>query len=242
LKNNELQIGAVVRQNIYQKNFSNQCVNIDFDVSMNLTRCLIHPKAGLSTPVLNCATNWNTRYQTTTDIPPPCQVLSDYVHLLPTTGTALDLACGLGANALLLAGYGLETYAWDYAETALERLKTFAQAQKLQIHTQVRDVVVSPPPPATFDVIVVCHFLDRSLVPALVHALKPNGLLFYQTFTRTCVSDWGPKKPEFRLADNELLQMFADLQIVVYREEGKIGDTAQGFRNEALLVARKVYH
>ncbi|RKZ86711.1 MAG: SAM-dependent methyltransferase [Candidatus Parabeggiatoa sp. nov. 1] len=189
---------------------------------------------------MNRATNWNTRYHTPTNIPPPCQVLSDYTYLLPTIGTALDLACGLGANALLLARFGLETYAWDYAETALERLKAFAQAQTVQIHTQVRDVVVSPPPPTMFDVIVVCHFLDRSLVPALIHALKPNGLLFYQTFTRTCVSDQGPKNPDFRLADNELLQMFADLQIVVYREEGKIGDTTQGFRNEALLVARKV--
>jgi len=43
------------------------------------------------------------------------------------------------------------------------------------------------------------------------------------------------------LAENELLHLFADLQIVVYREEGKIGDISQGFRNEALLIARKIW-
>jgi SAM-dependent methyltransferase len=186
------------------------------------------------------ATEWNNRYQSfLTDIPPPCQVIAAYTHLLPATGTALDLACGLGANALLLARHGLETYAWDYAETGLERLQAYAQIQLVPIHTERRDVVVSPPPADTFDVIVVCHFLDRRLAPALTQALKPNGLLFYQTFTRTSVNDCGPKNADFRLAENELLRLFADLQIVVYREEGDIGETSLGFRNEALLIARK---
>jgi len=188
---------------------------------------------------MNSATEWNSRYQKATDMPPPCQVVAAYTHLLPTTGTALDLACGFGANALLLARHGLKTYAWDYAETALERLQAKAQSEQVQIQTELRDVVNSPPSANTFDVIVVCHFLDRHLVPILTQALKQNGLLFYQTFTRTCVSDGGPKNPAFRLAENELLRLFADLQLVVYREEGNIGDTAQGFRNEALLIARK---
>jgi tellurite methyltransferase len=182
---------------------------------------------------------WNNRYQALTNKPPPCQVLAAYTHLLPTQGKALDLACGLGANALLLARHGLETNAWDSAEVALKRLQIFAQNQQLQIHTQVRDVILSPPEPATFDVIVVCHFLERSLASVLTQALKPNGLLFYQTFTRTTVSDIGPKNPAYRLADNELLRLFANLQVVVYHEEGNIGNITEGFRNQALLIARK---
>jgi len=186
------------------------------------------------------AIEWNKRYSTTTALPLlPCQVLANYTHLLPTTGRALDLACGLGANALLLARHGLETHAWDYAKTALERLQANAQSQQLQIHTQVRDIIVSPPPTDTYNVIIVCHFLDRRLSAALVKSLKPNGLLFYQTFTRTAINESGPKNPHFRLADNELLQLFRELKIVIYQEEGTIGDTTQGFRNQALLIARK---
>ena len=186
---------------------------------------------------MNKALLWNSRYATL-EMPRTCQVIAAYKYLLPTTGTALDLACGLGANALLLAHHGLDTYAWDYAETAVLRLQAYAKTQQLQINTEVRDVILKPPPPATFDVVVVCHFLDRSLVPALIQTLKPNGLLFYQTFTRTHVNDYGPKKTEFRLKTNELLHLFADLQVVVYREEGIIGDKTQGFRNEAMLIAR----
>jgi hypothetical protein len=71
-------------------------------------------------------------------------------------------------------------------------------------------------------------------------ALKPGGLLFYQTFTRVSVGPGGPQNPEYRLAENELLRMFQELQVVVYREEGEIGDKTHGFRNEAMLVAKKV--
>ena len=35
------------------------------------------------------------------------KVLTENCFLLPSTGTALDLACGLGANALFLAQQGL---------------------------------------------------------------------------------------------------------------------------------------
>lgn len=182
---------------------------------------------------------WNNRYQIA-DFPPPCQVLVDYAHLLPSAGTALDLACGLGANAFFLANRGLEIHAWDYAEVAITRLQTHATSQQIPIYTQVRDVLQQPPAPATFDIIVVCHFLDRSLIPSLRHALKPNGLLFYQTFTRTYVDEQGPKNPDYRLADNELLKLFSDLKLIMYREEGRVGNTTQGFRNQAQLIAQNL--
>lgn len=182
---------------------------------------------------------WNNRYQPCTNIPSPCQVLATYTHLLPKTGTALDLACGLGANALLLARHGLKTHAWDYAQEAIEHLQNEAKNQQISIDAQVRDVVISPPSPKTYDVIVVCHFLDRKLAPFLIQALKPNGLLFYQTFIRTYVNNTGPQNPAFRLIDNELLYLFNYLQTIVYKEEGNIGDLTQGFRDEALLIAKK---
>jgi hypothetical protein len=33
--------------------------------------------------------------------------------------------------------------------------------------------------------------------------------------------------------------MFSALQVLVYREEGKAGDISRGFRDEAMMVARK---
>ena len=44
---------------------------------------------------------------------------------------------------------------------------------------------------------------------------------------------------EFRLAEQELLHLFSGLQVLFYREEGCVGNLQQGFRDEAMLIARK---
>lgn len=172
-------------------------------------------------------------------VPHAAAVLVENSHLLPPAGLALDLACGRGGNALLLAGAGLETAAWDISTTALEQVRQHAAASGMVIATECRDITVSPPPPASRDVIVVSHFLDRTLAPHLVAALRPGGLLFYQTFLRAAVDAGGPSNPDYRLGPNELLRMFDGLQVLVYREEDTVGDVSRGWRNEAMLVGRR---
>ena len=184
--------------------------------------------------------DWNERHRAgEAATAMPARVLKEYLHLLPRCGLALDLACGLGGNARLLAAQGLEVMAWDIADVAIEKLAAHAVEQGLSIVAERRDVVARPPEPRRFDVIVVSRFLERSLFPALAEALRPGGLLFYQTFTREAVGLVGPSNPAYRLGPNELLQAFASLRVLVDREEGVIGDTAQGLRNEALLVAQR---
>ncbi len=167
------------------------------------------------------------------------RVLQENRHLLPASGRALELACGMAANAIFLAQQGLATTAWDISEVVIERLKTSPAIDGLEMTFEARDIVQQPPPVASFDVIVVSYFLDRTLIPHIKRALKPSGLIFYQTFTQTYVNEGGPRSRDFRLADNELLQLFDDYQILVYREEGRVGETEQGYRNEALIVAQK---
>lgn len=167
------------------------------------------------------------------------RVLRDYTHLLPASGSALDLACGRGRNALLLAAHGLQTAAWDVSAEAIQQLQATADATGLTIATRVCDVVAEPPAKASFDVIVVSYFLERALFPQLLAALRPRGLLFYQTFIRDRVSDAGPRNANYRLARNELLELCKALTIRVYHEEGLCGDNTQGFRNEALLIGEK---
>jgi hypothetical protein len=102
----------------------------------------------------------------------------------------------------------------------------------------VRDVIAEPPRPGSFDLILVAHFLDRSLAPAIAGALSPGGVLFYQTFSRESVSVCGPSDPAYRLAPNELLDLFPSLIVRAYRDEGRLGDTTRGIRDLALLVAQ----
>lgn len=184
--------------------------------------------------------DWERRYRERTIADAaPATVLRENAHLLPRQGVALDVACGLGGNAILLAAGGLETFAWDSSPAAIDKLAAWARAHGSSIHAEVRDVVASPPEPERFDAIVVSRFLERELAPALMAALRPGGLLFYQTFTRSHVGDRGPRSEHYRLADNELLALFAPLRILVYRDEGRVGDLARGFRDEAQLVARR---
>jgi len=184
--------------------------------------------------------HWDRHYQTEIeDYPLPALVLQQNQHLLPKRGEALDLASGLGANALLLATHGLQTQAWDISHTALAKLSAEAGRRQLVLVTQQRDVSAAPPVADSFDVIVVSQFLDRALCPYIISALKPGGLLFYQTFCQIRVNNEGPQNPEFLLKDNELLNLFSSLTPRVYREESLLGDTARGWRNRAMLVAEK---
>ncbi len=181
---------------------------------------------------------WDRIYRERGDeVPLPAQVLVEFAHLLPARGRALEIACGLGGNALFLAERGLETEAWDLSAVAVQRLQ--ARAAGLPLVGAVRDVTAQPPPADRYDVIAVSHFLERGLAPALVRALRPGGLLYYQTFTREAVSAGGPSNPAFRLTPNELLDLFGELRLVAYREEGRLGDLSQGFRDEAWLVGLK---
>ncbi len=183
---------------------------------------------------------WERKYRLTEEgRPEAARVLAENAHLLPPEGRALDLACGHGGNALLLAAAGLDAEGWDYAEPAIENLKAEADRAGLALKGVVRDAVEQPPEPASFDVIVVSRFLERSLCPALVSALRPSGLLFYQTFTRLKVQGLGPRNPAFLLESNELLQLFAGLRVLVYREEHDCGEHATGWRDQAMLVAQR---
>ena len=169
----------------------------------------------------------------------PCEVLAAHSHLLPAEGDALDLACGRGGNALYLAARGFSTRAWDVSAVAIQSLSDVAAHNSLPLMTEQRDVTADPPASGSFDIIVVSRFLDRALAPAICAALREHGLLFYQTFIREKVGDTGPNNPAYRLEANELLRLFQSLHLIYYHEEGNVGDTRRGFRNEAMLVAQK---
>ena len=178
---------------------------------------------------------WDQRHAENEAPPHAARVLRENRHLLPTRGDALDLACGLGGNSLLLAEAGMRVTAWDLSPVAIERLR--GQADQ-SIRAEVRDVIAAPPLPDSFDVIVVSYFLHRPLLPALVDALRPGGLLFYETFGPRIVGI-GPENPAFRLRCNELPELLTGLTLCYYREDADAGDLSAGFRDRVMLVAQR---
>lgn len=182
---------------------------------------------------------WDAIYCDCDQKPAPCQCLAEHDFLLPKSGSALDLACGLGGNGLLMAAQGLTVEAWDISPIALAALGQHAARQGLPILTRQMDIDATDLAEQAFDVIVVSRFLDRTLCNAIMDALKPEGLLFYQTFTRAKLEPQGPSNPEFLLDRNELLQLFRPLSLLHYQEYCGVGELSRGNRNEACFIGQK---
>ncbi len=186
---------------------------------------------------------WERRYQSRRDagLPAPCTLLTNFQYLLPRSGTALDLACGRGGNAVLLAQRGLHTTACDLSPTAVDQLQVMASQLDLAICAQHCDTAKALARTAHYHVITISLYLDRGIIPLIQRALRPGGLIYYQTFTRVAPTQQGPRNPAYRLHPGELLSFFRRPQwlIAYYREEGLLGDTGQGLRGQACLVAQK---
>lgn len=173
--------------------------------------------------------------------PEPAHVLKAYDYLLPAQGLAIDLACGLGGNAVFLAKRGLKTVAWDLSPVAVSRLNRIARQDKLDLSCAVRDLENDRLPHDRFDVMVMIRYLDRKFNKELQVALCPGGLLYFQTFVRDKDPAIGPENPDYLLGENELATLFSGLVLRAYCETGRIGDVSRGFRNEAFLVGQKPF-
>ena len=157
----------------------------------------------------------------------PARWLVEHAHLLPAAGDALDVACGRGRHALWLARRGYATLALDRDLTAVQAVRDHAAHAGVRVRAEVADLESGSPviPAAAFDVVVVVHYLHRPLLPALREALRPGGVLVYETFTRAQAQRGRPTNPAFLLAPGELRELVQPLEILVEREgdfEGKM--------------------
>lgn len=190
------------------------------------------------------AEKWDAKYQQATiqTAVNPCYVLKQHSRLLPFNGQALELACGLGGNARFLAQCGLKAHAWDISDTALTVLNNWASLQQLPIEPLITDLEQMILPYQQFDVIVVSRYLDRALFADIQNALKPGGLLFYQTFLAP-VQDNAPQNPNFYIQPGEFNQAWSKLTTEVYGEGwlcGENSDTTQTDKHRyAWYIGRK---
>jgi dihydroneopterin aldolase len=175
----------------------------------------------------------------------PARFLTQQLHRLPK-GRVLDIAAGSGRNALYLASHGFQVDALDRDEQALATLAKAAKHKNLpNLNVQTVDLERTTDdrpefPKDTYDVILVFFYLHRPLFPWLIAALKPNGVLIYETFTiDNYFRHHHPRRWEFCLAQNELLRLTSDLRVLSYDEGEHDGDHGSGPVFTAQLVAKK---
>ncbi|MER5550988.1 class I SAM-dependent methyltransferase [Streptomyces sp. NPDC002793] len=115
----------------------------------------------------------------------PNTVLTGLVtDLAPTPGTALDLGCGHGGDALWLASRGWDVTAVDVSRTALDRVASGAAVNGVadRIHTLRHDLAETFPD-GTYDLVTATYFhtpiaLSRAQVlRRAARAVSSGGLL-----------------------------------------------------------------
>ena len=188
---------------------------------------------------------WNQRYQEkTASETSPANILNICHQYLngqkKPQPKALDLACGLGGNAICLAEQGYQVTAVDYSDVALTQLAKQAENAALSIDTVLCDLEnIEGEAFKGFDLVVVSYYLQRSLFEKIFSFLKPGGLLFYHTFSGDQVDDAGPQNPDFRLKQGELLSLCQQYSVLFYREDSADCTTEDCYRGEAMIVVKK---
>ena len=148
----------------------------------------------------------------------PSPFLVERLAELPK-GRALDLACGAGRNALCLAEAGYEVEAMDISGVAIERARATAPARGVEVDWRVADLDDFTPPPGRFDLITVIRYTNRKLMERLPEGLTEGGILLIEHHLRTSAPVAGPSSHAFRLAPNELIDLFhGRLRVLFYDE------------------------
>jgi SAM-dependent methyltransferase len=151
----------------------------------------------------------------------PSAWLADHRALLEAQprGRALDIACGMGRNALFLAGLGFRVDAVDVSDVAVEATGARASERGAAVRALRADVRTDPFPAPPYEVILNLNFLERVLFDPIAQALAPGGLLVFETFGRLQRDVPGGTLDErLTLAPNELLRAFTGLRVLHYRD------------------------
>lgn len=152
-------------------------------------------------------------------------------------GRALDIACGKGRNALFLAARGFEVTAFDISAVALAEARRRALARSLAVSWQKADLERIHLPQSHYDLIVNFNYLQRSLIPQILPALKDGGHVIFETYLTDQKEIGHPKNPQYLLAHNELLDLFRPCRVLYYREGRVVEGGEISFR--AGILARK---
>jgi SAM-dependent methyltransferase len=155
-------------------------------------------------------------------------------------GPVVDLACGEGRHAQALAERGIPVVGLDRRAEALHALRDQARRAGLAVQPLRADLESArwlPLAPARCAALLVFRYLHRPLAPALEEALRPGGLLLYETFTIfQREHGYGPVNPAFLLEPGELPRLFPRLEVLSFWE-----GVAEGPRPAAVarLAARR---
>jgi SAM-dependent methyltransferase len=157
-------------------------------------------------------------------------------------GRALDVACGAGRHALLLARLGWRVTAVDASSAGVEITRERARVLNLDVDAHIADLERGEfeIEREAYDLIIVFYYLQRNLWPELRAGLRPGGRLVAAIHLVNEDHDAETGNPNFLLQPGELRSEFDGWEIEHYHET-RLTDEDAGLhhRRTAEIVARK---
>ncbi len=158
-------------------------------------------------------------------------------------GRVIDVGCGTGENALMLAARGCEVVGIDPVDRAIRAARKKARARGLQATFLVANALEMASPDPPFDAAVdsgVFHVFsdaDRPRYVAFLHrALRPGGRLALMCFSELEPGDQGPR----RVSRPELEAAFADGWTIESLERTRFEHRVEpGYAQGWRMVARR---
>ena len=176
---------------------------------------------------------WNEKYQTCPMPSGVAGIVTDY-YGFARGDKALDIACGRGRNTHFLASHGFHVDAVDFSDYALSCVEDADNITKIEcdLDTYVIDE-------CSYDLIVNCYYLDRRLLPYIKAALKPGGVVIFETYIEAYGDDFHqPSNPDYVLRVNELLHAFIGLDIIYYEEREDLNLRGERVKIASLVAKR----
>lgn len=161
-------------------------------------------------------------------------VFAAHREAFPTSGQAIDVACGQGAGAIWLARRGLQVQGFDVSAVAIEQARAFAErsgvGERCRFDVVDLDSGLPGGPPA--DVIYCARFRDRRLDGPMLGRLAPGGLLALSALSKV-----GGTAGRFRAAPGELRRAFAGLEVIADGEGQGLAWLLARRRGDEVLAA-----
>ena len=147
----------------------------------------------------------------------PSPWVERFAPLVAAGAEVLDLACGNGRHTRLFLERSCRVVAVDVDLSGIADLAGHAGLEQRAIDLEAGRRPAFPD--RSFGAVVVTNYLHRPLLPELVSAVAPGGVLIYETFARGNERFGRPRSPEHLLMPGELLEAVRGrLRVVAYED------------------------